>query len=229
MARRRNYKHEPGTWGAATPAVQHRVATQVAPLVLQGWSSRKIARELGISNGTAYRDTELVRELWKSRVDNARDEWRGRLLATYDHVLNELMAAWEESKRGRITRILNPDGSVLERHEPPDPRWLSGVVATAKEASVFLGLREGADAVSRVEVSETTRSALAPMSQEGYLAMLAAAGGTLHGVTAVPPMASAAFKEEAADVEVIAEPVAEPTPPTNTSTTGGLPSVRQRV
>ena len=50
----------------------------------------------------------------------------------------------------------------------------------------ILGIREGVDQVSRVEVPESTRQALAPMSNDAYLAMIASTGGV--GINAVPPI-----------------------------------------
>ena len=82
---------------------------------------------------------------------------------------------------------MNPDGTELIRQEPPDPRWLSGMLAIAKETSTVLGIREGADTVARMEVPESTKQALAPMSPDAYLAMLASTGG-LSAVNAVPPV-----------------------------------------
>ena len=96
------------------------------------------------------------------------------------------LQAWAQSKQGRITRIINPDGTELIRQEPPDPRWLSGMLAVAKETSTFLGIREGADTVARMEVPDSTKQALAPMSPDAYMAMLASTGG-LSAVNAVPP------------------------------------------
>lgn len=193
---------------------QQRAAEVIAPLLLQGLNHTQIGKRVGLSRHQIANEARLVRDMWLHRADNARDEWRGKILAIYEHVLTELLGAREESKQGRVTRVINPDGSVLERQEPPDPRWLSGVVATAKEASIYLGLREGAETTARVEVSESTRQALAPMSQEAYLAMIATAGGTLSGITAVPPMASAAVEVEATSTEE---------PPS----TGGLQTMRR--
>lgn len=175
------------TYANATPARKQRICEQVAPLVVQGQSSRQIAKALGIAPETARVDMQLCKEMWLTAHSDSRDEWQGRLLAQYEWMLKELAEAWQSSKHSRITRVINPDGTEMIRQEPPDPRWLSGMLAVAKEASTFLGIREGADTVSRVEIPEATRSALAPMSTDTYMAMLASTGG-LSAVNAVPPI-----------------------------------------
>ena len=65
---------------------------------------------------------------------------------------------------------------------------MSGMLSVAKEASTYLGLREGADQVSRIEVPDAMRTALAPMSSDNYLAMISAQGGSLPGVNSLPPV-----------------------------------------
>ena len=125
--------------------------------------------------------------MWMERHDDSRDEWRGRILATYEWMLKECAEAWQQSKEGRVTRVINPDGTEMIRQEPPDPRWLSGMLAVAKETSTFLGIREGADQISRVEVPAETRAALAPMTPDAYLSMLNNSGG-LSALNAVPPV-----------------------------------------
>jgi hypothetical protein len=77
------------------------------------------------------------------------------------------------------------------------------MLAVAKEASTFLGLRQGVDSVSRVEVPEATRAALAPMTPDAYMAMLAASGGGLQGVNAVPPIQQREQEVDAIDVRVL--------------------------
>ena len=178
-------RHQPK--GSISPARLHRVTELVAPLVLQGWGCCRIAEELGISKATAANDIKKCQDLWRKKHENSREEWQGRLLAQYEWMLAECAQAWQQSKAGRITRIINPDGTELIRQEPPDPRWLSGMLAVAKETSTFLGIREGADTVARMEVPESTKQALAPMSPDAYMAMLASTGG-LSAVNAVPPV-----------------------------------------
>ena len=182
MVRGRNPK------GYLTPERKHRIVEKVAPLVVQGWGPHRIARELGISNCTAIGDVKKCHELWQQKHEASRDVWQGRLLAQYEWMLSECAEVWAQSKQGRITRIVNPDGTELIRQEPPDPRWLSGMLAIAKETSTFLGIREGADTVARMEVPESTKQALSPMSPDAYMAMLASTGG-LSAVNAVPPVA----------------------------------------
>lgn len=186
----------------ASPRRKQRIAEEVAPLVVQGLSTREIGRRLGLSPGAAAKDAALVRDMWQESFNASRDEWAPRILATYEWMLAELSAAWQDSKAGRITRIVNPDGTELVRQEPPDPRWLSGMLAVAKEASTFLGLREGVDSVSRVEVPESTRVALAPMTPDAYLAMLSNSGG-LSGLTQVPPIQQREHEIAPVDVEVM--------------------------
>lgn len=169
-----------------TPQRLQRVTQEVAPLVVQGFGCRKIASTLGISKSQAIADIKACQELWKQSHADSRDLWQGRLLAQYEWMLGECAQAWAQSKQGRITRIINPDGTELIRQEPPDPRWLSGMLAVAKETSTFLGIREGADTVARMEVPDSTKQALAPMSPDAYMAMLASTGG-LSAVNAVPP------------------------------------------
>jgi hypothetical protein len=188
---------------AATLRRQQRIVEEVAPLVVQGLSTREIGRRLDLSPGQAAKDVALVRDMWQDSFNDSRDEWGPRLLATYEWLMTECAAAWAESKGGRVTTIRNPDGSTLTRQEPPDPRWLSGMLAVAKEASTFLGLRQGVDSVSRVEVPEATRTALAPMTPDAYMAMLAASGGGLQGVNAVPPIQQREHEVNAIDVRVL--------------------------
>jgi hypothetical protein len=145
---------------------------------------------------------KLCREMWKHGFEEHRSEWAPRLLHTYEWMLAECAAAWQESKAGRITRVVNPDGTQLLRQEPPDPRWLSGMLAVGKELSTLIGVRQGVDSVSRVEIPETTRQALAPMSTDDYLAMLATTGG-LSGVTAVPPTYERPAELEAVAVDAV--------------------------
>ena len=193
------------TFKEATAKRQQRCVEQVAPLMVQGLGVREIGRRLGLSSAQATHDVQLVRDLWKGQYSDARDEWAPRILATYEWMLAECAGAWEQSKQGRTTRIINPDGTELIRQEPPDPRWLSGMLAVAKEASTFLGIREGVDAVARVEVADATRQALAPMSTDAYLAMLASTGG-LPGINAVPPVARREADDEAIEVQVVDQP-----------------------
>ena len=169
-----------------TPQRLERITQQVGPLLVQGWGCRRISTELGISKQQALEDMRACQELWKETHQDSRDLWQGRLLAQYEWMLGECAQAWAQSKQGRVTRIINPDGTELIRQEPPDPRWLSGMLAVAKETSTFLGIREGADTVARMEVPESTKQALAPMSPDAYMAMLATTGG-LSAVNAVPP------------------------------------------
>lgn len=164
-----------------------RITEDVAPLVIQGWGAQRVSTELGISKSQASMDIRECFEIWRKRHDKSRDIWQGRLLAQYEWMIGECAEAWATSKQGRVTRIINPDGTELIRQEPPDPRWLSGMLAIAKEASTFLGIREGADSVSRVEIPESTKQALAPMTRDAYMAMLASTGG-LSAVNAVPPV-----------------------------------------
>lgn len=173
--------------GSITPARLGRLTQRVAPLMVQGYGYRRISEKLGIPLTTAADDCRLVKRLWVEEWQNSRDEWGGRITATYGWMLSELAQSWEQSKAGRITRVINPDGTELIRQEPPDPRWLSGMLAVAKEASTMLGIREGVDSVSRVEVPEATRQALAPMSADAYMSMIATTGG-LAGINAVPPI-----------------------------------------
>ena len=142
----------------------------------------------GLPHSTVCEDMNLVRDMWSRIDEKERDVWRGRFTATYSWMLSELAEQWQKSKESRETKVLNPDGTMMIRQEPPDPRWMSGMLSVAKEASTYLGLREGADQVNRIEVPEATRQALAPMSSDAYMAMLAAQGGSLPGVNSVPPV-----------------------------------------
>ena len=167
---------------------QQRLREVVMPLMVQGHGCRKIAHITGMPHRTAADDVRLVKEMWEQIDQQERDQWRGRITATYDWMLTELAEQWQTSKTSRETKVLNPDGTMMIRQEPPDPRWMSGMLAVAKEASTYLGLREGADQVNRIEVPEQTRAALAPMGTDQYMAMLAQQGGSLPGVNAVPPV-----------------------------------------
>ena len=214
MVRKKREKHNFGgyatDWHEATPQRQHRVVEVIAPLLLQGLSAAEISRRTGITREVVRRDMQLCRSMWVHLHDNARDEWRGRILAQYEWLMAECAQAWEESKRGRITTITNPDGSTMTRREPSDPRWLSGLLAISKEASVYLGLREGADAVSRVEVPESTRQALAPMDGDSYLALVAAGG--LATLNAVPPVDRREYEPAAALTAPVTVTITEPEP-----------------
>lgn len=197
----------------ATPARQQRVAERVAPLVVQGKTVTEICAAVGINRETARHDIRLCKQMWLERHDDSRDEWRGRILATYEWMLKECADAWQQSKEGRVTRVINPDGTEMIRQEPPDPRWLSGMLAVAKETSTFLGIREGADQISRVEVPAETRAALAPMTPDAYLAMLNASGG-LSALNAVPPVDRRPDPIRAQEVETVTVECMEPAPPT---------------
>ena len=187
----------------ASPRRKQRIVEEVAPLVVQGLTTREIGKRLGLSAGMAHSDVALVRDMWQESFNASRDEWAPRILATYEWMLGECAAAWQDSKAGRVTRVVNPDGTEMIRQEPPDPRWLSGMLAVAKEASTFLGLRQGVDNVSRVEVPESTRAALAPMSADAYMAMLACGGGGLAGLTQVPPVQQRDHEVDAVDVRIV--------------------------
>ena len=187
--------------GEMTAQRHERIVDVVSPLLVQGMSTRRIAEVTGIPQSTVALDIKKCRELWNEKHANSRDEWNGRLLAQYDWMLSELAEAWQQSKTGRITRIINPDGSELIRQEPPDPRWLSGMLSVAKEASTFLGIREGVDAISRVEVPEATKAALQPMTADAYQAMLATSGG-LSQLNAVPPVGQRHDDIEPVDVRL---------------------------
>lgn len=187
--------------GELTEQRAERIREVIAPLVVQGMGCRRISEKTGIPKATVALDIQKCRELWAQDYSDSRDEWNGRLNAQYKWMLGELAEAWEQSKSGRITRIVNPDGTEMVRQEPPDPRWLSGMLAVAKEASTFLGIREGADTVSRVEVPEATRAALQPMSQDAYQAMLATSGG-LAQLNAVPPVSQRHDEIEPVDVSI---------------------------
>lgn len=214
MARRKREKHNFAGYATdfndATPHRQQRVAEVIAPLLVQGLSAAEISRRTGINREVVRRDMQLCRSMWVQRHDNSRDEWRGRILAQYEWLMAECAQAWEESKTGRVTTITHPDGSTMTRCEPSDPRWLSGLLQISKEASVFLGIREGADAVSRVEVPETTRQALAPMTADNYLALVA--NGGLATINAVPPVDRREFEAPAVVAPVTVTVAAEPEP-----------------
>ena len=188
-----------------------RLTEEIAPLMVQGLGCRRIAERTGYAKSTVAEDQLLVKQLWAEQANDSRDEWRGRVLAQYEWMIGELAEAWTSSKQGRITRVINPDGTELIRQEPPDPRWLSGMLAVAKETSTFLGIREGADTVSRVEVPESTRQALAPMSNDAYLAMIATSGGL--SINAVPPVPQQQQPEpiEAVEVDCLNEQEETPT------------------
>lgn len=197
--------------GVLTAARHERVTEVVGPLMVQGMGCRKISARTGIPRATVAEDMILARQLWNENHSNSRDEWNGRLLAQYDWMLGELAEAWQNSKDGRITRIINPDGSELVRQEPPDPRWLSGMLSVAKEASTFLGIREGVDAISRVEVPEATKAALQPMTADAYQAMLMASGG-LSQLNAVPPVGQRHDEIETVDVRLDQQGETDPDP-----------------
>ena len=156
--------------------------------MVQGLSSAQIAAKLGYSKQMALADMRRCKADWQQAYENSRDEWGPRILATYSFLLGEMAAAWDQAKKGRITSIVNPDGSELTRIEPPDPRWLSGMLAVAREASTFLGLREGVDSVARVEVPQETRAALAPMTPDAYMAMLSSNNGVSALVAVTAPI-----------------------------------------
>jgi len=172
----------------------HRIHTQVAPLMVQGLSSQEIALRLGITKQTALRDMRVCKAEWRKEFQNSGEEWGPRILQTYAWMLRELSDQWEQSKQGRITRVIQPDGSELVREEPADPRWLSAVLATSKEVSTFLGLRTGVDTVARVEIPEATRQALAPMSTADYLQMINSSGG-VASLTVTTPIQVAPIQE----------------------------------
>ena len=172
--------------------------------MVQGLGCRKISERTGIAKATVCEDMVLVRKQWSETDAADRDEWRGRFTATYSWMLGELAQQWDASKVSRETKVLNPDGTMMIRQEPPDPRWLSGMLAVAKEASTYLGLREGAETVNKIEVPEATRLALAPMSSDAYMAMLATNGGSLPGVNAVPPVTE---RHEPQLIDVEPEPI----------------------
>lgn len=161
----------------ATPTRRQRIAEVVAPLVTKGLTSRAIAKLVGISQPTAQRDMWLCKQMWLKKFENAGEDYRGRILSTYEMLQAELWEQWEKAKQGRTITTKMPDGSVIVRQEPADLKAISGLLAVTKEVSTYLGLREGADTVARLEVDEATRHALAPMSNEAYLALLAASGG----------------------------------------------------
>ncbi len=193
MARRRK---------GITPRRMLRLVDEVAPLMVQGLSAGAIGRRLGLTPSIAEGDVRAVKKLWEEKYLDSRDQWAGRFLATYEWLISECAGAWEQSKQGRITRVINPDGTELVRQEPPDPRWLSGMLAVTKEASTYLGIREGADTVARVEVADSTRHALAPMSADAYMAMLASTNG-MPAINAVPPVSRREADAEAESAEVI--------------------------
>ncbi|WP_094556435.1 hypothetical protein [Synechococcus sp. 1G10] len=161
------------TLAKASPKRQQRVSEQVAPLVVKGYSVRRIAAELGIDRNAAYRDIKLVKSTWKATLADAGEEWRAKALAQHEFVLQELHEQWEIAKQGKKTATRHPDGSETIKHEPVDLKPLSGIVATVKEITTFLGIREGADTVARIEVDESTRNALAPMDRDSYMALVA--------------------------------------------------------
>jgi hypothetical protein len=114
---------------------------------------------------------------------------------------------------------------VLERLEPPDPRWLSGVVAVTKEVSTYLGLREGVDTVARVEIPDSTRQALAPMSPEAYMSLLTSSNG-MAGVTAVPPRIEDQAPIDLEPINVVEAGATPAEPPPPPSSVGGSDQVR---
>jgi hypothetical protein len=186
--------------GQLTALRAERLVEVIGPLMAQGMGCQRIADKTGLPRSTVSLDMQAVKKMWSENHANSREEWSGRLLGQYEWMLSELADAWQQSKTGRITRIINPDGTELIRQEPPDPRWLSGMLAVAKETSTFLGIREGVDTVSRLEVPDATKQALAPMSEDAYQAMLANSGG-LAQLNAVPPIS----RREEQPVEVCIE------------------------
>mgnify|MGYP001810153695 CR=1 FL=1 len=170
---------------------RRRVAEEVAPLMCAGRNAYEIAETLDIDLKQAKRYMQLCNAMWQEQLLESMNAWKGRVFGTYEVVLRELFDTWEKSKSGSVVTTTTAGGTVTTKTLPPDPRWLAGVVAVTKEVSVLLGMRTDAPVVAINETSSETRAALAPLSADAYLNLLAQNGGSLNITASPPPMASA--------------------------------------
>lgn len=170
---------------------RRRVAEEVAPLVCAGKTAYEIAKILDIHPKQAKRWMQLCSYMWQEQLLDTMNAWKGRVFGTYEVVLRELFDAWENSKAGVVVTSTVNGGTVTTKTLPPDPKWLAGVVAVTKEVSVLLGMRTDTPVVAINETSDATRAALAPLSADSYLSLLAQNGGSLNITASPPPMVSA--------------------------------------
>ena len=170
---------------------RRKVAEEVAPLVCAGKTAYEIAKILDIDAKQAKRYMQLCSAMWQEQLLDTMNAWKGRVFGTYEVVLRELFDTWEKSKSGQVFTVTTSSGSVITRTIPPDPRWLAGVVAVTKEVSVLLGMRTDTPVVAINETSDATKAALAPLSADSYLNLLAKNGGSLNITASPPPMATA--------------------------------------
>lgn len=170
---------------------RRKVAEEVAPLMCAGKNAYEIAETLDIDLKQAKRYMQLCNAMWQEQLLESMNAWKGRVLGTYEVVLRELFDTWEKSKSGSVVTTTTAGGTVTTKTLPPDPRWLAGVVAVTKEVSVLLGMRTDTPVVAINETSDATKAALAPLSADSYLSLLAKNGGSLNITASPPPMASA--------------------------------------
>jgi DNA-binding CsgD family transcriptional regulator len=104
-------------------------------LSAQGWSQNQIAVELHISQPAVSKILQRVEEAWRVERVTAIDRMRARHSMRLNHMVNEAMRAWEQSKADRTRKRQRKtqrnsgqgDATVAElvvENEHGDPRYL---------------------------------------------------------------------------------------------------------
>lgn len=136
----------------ANDAVLEHTLAVVANRLLQGYSLRDIAEELGVSKPRAAELTRQVAQHWRNSAMVDIDEARGIELAKLDKLEHEYWLAWERSKMPRTMTTQRtapmPAGSsdmrvtagMRTEERDGDPRFLDGVFKCIERRIKIYGL-----------------------------------------------------------------------------------------
>lgn len=167
------YKPKPGRmghyWLQSNGKIEER-RTKVADMYFNhDMRAIDIAKELGVSHQTIYRDIDAIRfEMYESRTWNAQKHIN-RQLAIYDRVEEEAWEAWYKSIGKTVKAKTKWDGSgvIIETEEVTeelvgDPRFLTQIQQVGEKRAKLLGL----DAPQHIVV-DSMETRLVALIQEG--------------------------------------------------------------
>ncbi len=131
---------------------------------LSGWSQRRIAAELGLSQNQILYDLKIIREQWQKNITMNLDEVKAKEMAKLHQVEKEARMAWERSQTdfkattvsGKTVKVeiidpetgavrteekLRPTGQIVHTEtRAGDPRFLDQVNKCIERRCKLLGL-----------------------------------------------------------------------------------------
>ena len=128
-------------------ALKEQQRERIASLYVQGASNAEIARQVGLSARTVYRDIETVRDHWRESAIRDFDAAKARELAKIDEAERNYWIGWNRSLKDREKVATELDGGEqvkqvkkLIEGQSGDPRMLDGVLKCVEQRSKILGL-----------------------------------------------------------------------------------------